>query len=98
MKILKERINSISDFEQPVEQAGCRKKFATIDHIQTLNQLVEKEREYQIDLCVCLLFIDFNKVFNSIHHRKVCEVLRAQEVPAEINKTIKIYTIKQKHK
>ncbi len=35
--------------QQPIEQARFRKNFSTIDHLQAVNQIVEKCSEYQIN-------------------------------------------------
>jgi len=43
------------------EQAGFRRHYATIDQIHTLNQVLEKIKEYKIDLH--MLFEDYRKAF-----------------------------------
>ncbi len=45
-KIIKERIYNQLDENQGREQAGFRKDFSTIDQIFTINQLLEKAKEY----------------------------------------------------
>lgn len=82
MKIIKNRIYDTLDRSQPPEQAGFRKKFSTVDHIQTLTQIIEKTKEYRID--VVLAFIDFNKAFDSIYHHSAWKALATQGVPENI--------------
>ncbi len=80
MKILKDRLYKTLDYQQPPEQAGFRKEFATIDHIHTFNQLTERANEYNLDLRI--LLIDFAKAFDSMYHHKVWEALASQGVPS----------------
>ncbi len=50
------------NLQQPKKQAWFRSRFSTYDHLQTINQLIEKTTEYQLDLC--LAFIDYRKILN----------------------------------
>ncbi len=61
VKILKNRIYKILDSQQPVEQAGFWKSYSTIDHIQTINQLLEKTNEFDINLAITFIYL--NKAF-----------------------------------
>ena len=65
-----------------MEQAGFRRGYSTVDHIQALSQLLEKAKEYNIELA--LMFIDFNKAFDSLYHYKIWETLAYQNVPRSI--------------
>ena len=62
------------DQNQPRDQAGFRRKFSTIDHIYTLNQIIEKTNEYNLPLCVG--FIDYEKAFDSVERFAIFEALR----------------------
>ncbi|GFO14426.1 endonuclease-reverse transcriptase [Plakobranchus ocellatus] len=61
------------DENQPREQASFRKNFSTTDHLQALNQLIEKCNEYNLPLC--LGFIDYEKAFDSVEHAVIVQAL-----------------------
>jgi len=71
MKIMKNRIYHQLDLNQSEEQAGFRRNYATVDHIHTLNQVMEKVKEYKIELY--MVFVDFRKAFDSVKHSKIWE-------------------------
>ena len=56
------------------KQAGFRAGFSTTDHLQAINQLIEKAGEYQLQLC--LGFVDYQKAFDSIEHSDMFAALR----------------------
>ena len=78
-KIVKNGIYNIPDQNQGMEQAGFRKDFSTIDHIFTLDQLIEKANEYKIEMN--FIFIDFSKAFDSIKHTELWQALANQGTP-----------------
>lgn len=63
-RIITNRLTNKLDAYQPVEQAGFRKGFSTIDHLQAIRTLIEKTTEYNIPLH--LAFVDFHKAFDSV--------------------------------
>ena len=77
-KIIVRRLTKTLDEEQPQEQAGFRSKFSTSDHLQTLNQVVEKTREHNLKLYMA--FIDFKKAFDSVEQVAVLQALKKQGV------------------
>ena len=48
-KILTRRLTKTLDENQPVEQAGFRGGYGTMDHLQTVNQLIEKVQEFNVN-------------------------------------------------
>lgn len=55
-------------------QAGFRKGYSTVDHIFTLNAIVEKRLQKKGGkLYAC--FVDLRKAFDSVHHEPLFEVL-----------------------
>jgi hypothetical protein len=80
-KILLNRITVTLDNEQPKEQAGFRSGFSTMDHIHSVNQLIERSREYRLPLV--LLFIDFKKAFDSVECNAVWNAILEQGVEEE---------------
>ncbi|KAL1446846.1 hypothetical protein WDU94_003496 [Cyamophila willieti] len=77
-KILTNRLTKILDNAQPVEQAGFRNNFSTIDHILTLREVMSRAREYKMPLTIA--FIDFEKAFDSATFSAVFQSLREQGV------------------
>eukprot|EP00057_Strongylocentrotus_purpuratus_P009229 XP_011663703.1 PREDICTED: uncharacterized protein LOC105438068 [Strongylocentrotus purpuratus] len=73
-KVIQNRIKDRLDSNQPREQAGFRAGFSTTDHLQAINQLIEKANEYQLQLC--LGFVDYQKAFDSIEHTDMFDALR----------------------
>ena len=63
-KILANRLNIQLDEQQPRKQAGFRRHYSTTDNLFVLDQLLERTREYGLPLC--LLFIDYEKAFDSV--------------------------------
>ena len=63
-KVIQNRIKATLDENPPREQAGFRVGYSKMDHLQAINQLIEKSNEYQLDLC--LGFVDYQKAFDSI--------------------------------
>lgn len=73
-RLLQDRMEEALDTNQPREQAGFRRKFSTIDHLQALNQTIEKCNEYNKTLCIG--FIDYEKAFDSVEHFSIFDSLR----------------------
>ena len=49
-RIITNRITAKLDSYQPPEQAGFRKGYSTIDHLQTIKSVIEKTTEYNIPI------------------------------------------------
>lgn len=76
--IMLKRISDDIDKQQPKEQAGFRSGFSTMDHIQTLEQVIEKYREYNRPLYVA--FIDYSKAFDTISHCSIWNALQQSNI------------------
>jgi hypothetical protein len=77
-KIINNRIQSTLSSAQPREQAGFRKGFSTMDHIQTIKEVISRTNEYTLPLS--LAFIDFEKAFDSIMPQAITNALTEQGV------------------
>ena len=77
-RIITNRIADKLDENQPREQAGFRRGYSTIDHLQTVNQVIEKTNEYKIPLVVAL--VDYTKAFDSVETEEVMSALTEQGV------------------
>ena len=80
-KVLTRRLIKNLDEQQPCEQAGFRTGFSTADHIQTINQVIEKVQEFNLPLYMA--FVDYSKAFDSIEHSIVLQALQNQGVEAK---------------
>lgn len=89
-KIITRRLTKVLDDNQAPDQAGFRSGYSTVDHLQTINQVIEKTDEFNIPLY--LAFIDFKKAFDSVEHSCVLQALSNQGVEHKyINILTKLY-------
>ncbi|EYC18843.1 hypothetical protein Y032_0026g1397 [Ancylostoma ceylanicum] len=80
--ILAHRMLNCLEVNQPVEQAGFRRKYSTVDHIHVINQLIEKSHEYKFPLYMA--FVDFSKAFDSVEYDAIWKSLMCQGVHPKI--------------
>lgn len=73
-KIILNRMEATLNYNQAREQAGFRKGYSTMDHLQVLTQLIEKTNEYEVPMC--LAFIDYEKAFDSVEHLGIISAIR----------------------
>ena len=85
MKIIKNRIEK-TNFNQPIDQAGFRKGFSTNDHLHFLNQIIEKAKEYQIE--IYLAFLYYAKAFDSVDQVCVFRAMTNQRIDPGYIQTI----------
>ena len=77
-RLLQTRIERTLDENQPREQAGFLKGCSTTDRLQVLNQIIEKSNECNLTLCIG--FIDYEKVFDTVEHFAIFEALRKTNI------------------
>ena len=70
------------------EQAGFRKDRSCIDQIATLRIIVEQTIEWSSPLY--LLFVDFEKAFNSLDREAMWRILRHYGIPNKIINMLKV--------
>ena len=70
----KKKMETVLDENQPREQAGIGKGYLTVDHLQTINQLIEKCNEFKRALCIG--YIDCEKAFDSIEHEAISKAFK----------------------
>ena len=85
-KLLTNRMTRQLDEQQPREQAGFRSGFSTIDHLQVVNQVLERTRECKIPLC--MIFVDYEKAFDSIEINAIANALIRQNIPKKYIRTL----------
>ena len=69
LKILQARLHQYMNFELPHVQADFRKGRGTRDQIANIHWIMEKAREFQINIYFC--FIDYAKAFDCVDHNKL---------------------------
>ncbi|GBP53548.1 Retrovirus-related Pol polyprotein from type-1 retrotransposable element R2 [Eumeta japonica] len=70
--IINNILSPIIEAKQPIEQAGFRKGHSTIDHIHTVELIIEKYQELQRPLYITL--IDYQKAFDSVTHSRTIKL------------------------
>jgi sorting nexin-29 len=75
------------------EQAGFRPHRSCVDQINTLRIVVEQSLEYRSPLY--MIFIDFERAFDSLKHTAIWQTLTEWEVPTKVVNIIRNYIINQ---
>ena len=89
-KVLNNRMQPQLDAAQDIEQAGFLARRSTIDQIHAITQLIEKANEYNFPLY--LVFVDFEKAFDSIETNAVWNSLQSASIHPSVIKVLrKIY-------
>ena len=86
-KIITNRITDQLDSNQPAEQAGFRSNYSTNDHLQVVQQIMERCNEYAQPLCMA--FIDYEKAFDSVSTSSVLNALISQNINKTYVETLK---------
>ena len=86
-KIIVNRLTNKLEFYQPIEQAGFRKGYSTIDHIQVVRTLIEKCTEYNVPLH--LAFVDYQKAFDTLEIWAVLHAMDAARIDSRYSNLIK---------
>ncbi|HEG7136646.1 TPA: reverse transcriptase family protein, partial [Staphylococcus aureus] len=81
MRVLAERLKLTLAAAQPREQAGFRKGFSTMDHIHTLQEIINRTNEYEMPLAMC--FVDYAQAFDSVSTSSILGALRRQGINEE---------------
>ena len=82
LKILQARLQQYVNHELPDVQAGLRKSRGTRDQIANICWIMEKAREFQINIYFCL--IDYAKAFDYVDHNKLWKILKEMGKPERL--------------
>ena len=80
LKIHQVRLQQYVNQDLLVVQAGFRKGRGTRDQIANICWIIEKAREFQKNIHLCL--IDYAKAFDCVDHNKLWKILKEMGIPA----------------
>ena len=88
-KVVHNRMERVLEEGQTREQAGFRRAFGTVEHIFTVQQVIERYREYEELLAgrreyLYLVFVDFAKAFDSVEYNAVWKSLQEMGVSSHL--------------
>jgi hypothetical protein len=86
-RILLERMRDAVDVRLQRHQAGFRRDRSSTDQIAMLHIMVEQSLEWNSLLYIN--FVDFHKVFDSLHRDTMWQLLRHYGIPAKLTRIIK---------
>ena len=78
-KILQARLQPYMNCELPDVQAGFRKGRGTRNQITNIHWIMEKAREFQINIYFC--FIDYAKAFDCVDHNQLWKIMKEMGIP-----------------
>ena len=88
-KVILERMKDALEGRLRDEQAGFRKERSCCDQIATLRIIVEQTLEWNTGLY--MVFVDFEKAFDSIDREVLWKILRHYGIPEKIVKMIRVF-------
>ncbi|BFZ26094.1 hypothetical protein BsWGS_29133 [Bradybaena similaris] len=65
-----------------IVQAGFRKSRGTRDHILNMRNIIEKCREFNVDINIC--FIDYTKAFDCVKHQTLWNIMGNMGFPQHL--------------
>ena len=88
LKIISLRIKNKLEEEINIAQAGFRRGRGTREQILNMRIIIEKCREYNIDLFAC--FIDYSKAFDCVQHQMLWNIMTEMGFPSHLIHLIKM--------
>ena len=79
LKVLQGRFQQYMNLELPDVQVGFRKGRRTKDQISNIHSITEKPREFQKNMCFCLIV--YTKAFDYVDHNKLWKILKEMGIP-----------------
>ena len=89
--VIIERIQNDLDRVLRKEQAGFRKNKSTIGQIFILRNIIEQVNEWQATFYAH--FVDFEKAFDSVHHKGLGRIMKAYSIPDKLIRMVKILSV-----
>ena len=88
LKLLQARLQQYVNCELPDVQAGFRKGRGTREQIANICWIMEKAREFQINIYFCI--IDYAKAFDCVDHKKLWKILKEMGIPDHLTCLLRI--------
>ena len=82
LKILHARLQHYANQELTDVQAGFRKRRGTGDQIANVRCIIEKAREFQKNIYLCL--INYAKSFDCVDHNRLWKALKEMGIPDQL--------------
>ena len=79
LKILQARLQKYMNWELPDAQTGFRKGRGTKDQIANICWIIEKAREFQKNIYLCI--INYTEAFDCMDHNKLWKILQVMGIP-----------------
>ena len=93
LKIIMGRLRKKMEAEINEVQAGFRQGRGTRDHSFNMKIIIEKCREFNINLYSC--FIDYSKAFDCVQHQKLWSIMTDMGFPAHVVQLINMLYVDQ---
>jgi hypothetical protein len=84
--ILRNKLNWISGTFVGEEQCGFRKGRSATDVTFTLQQIIEKGREF--NLPTFILFVNYEKAYDNLNREKLCKILKEEDRQPQLIRTM----------